>query len=391
LYRTRVQGASGLFTNCRELKKLTITGKYDDEIQAGNWHKDELNEYSKHCLYSVPTPGSFPQDRRFLGSINVAGIFEGTKIEEIRAIEIAIDYIPKEWKKLAITGFMRAAAGDAPIMENIAEGYLEVIKKMRGLTAYANDSAVMSYLISNGIIKADKVAKYLEIAQQNNNLEVTAMLLELKNSSKTTKCVEKLQLSDRKPKETKKEKSADFSEPNFIKKMFPMKDGGFECKNAVTRFKGDTETVFFPAEVDGVKVDGIGDCGGSTPKNYLKIKKVVLPEGYRYIGARAFKGCVSLETVIIPEGVRTISEEAFCGCIALKTVVLPMSLTSVGKWSFRDSGVKEIYVLNPQMRFEGTNWLRGCSQYTIFAPEGSSILEKKNTAVLERIPDLSGD
>lgn len=68
-----------------------------------------------------------------------------------------------------------------------------------------------------------------------------------------------------------------------------------------------------------------------------------------------------------------------------------MSLTSVGKWSFRDSGVKEIYVLNPQMRFEGTNWLRGCSQYTIFAPEGSSILEKKNTAVLERIPDLSGD
>jgi hypothetical protein len=137
---------------------------------------------------------------------------------------------------------------------------------MRGLTAYANDSAVMSYLISNGIIKADKVAKYLEIAQQNNNLEVTAMLLELKNSSKTTKCVEKLQLSDRKPKETKKEKSADFSEPNFIKKMFPMKDGGFECKNAVTRFKGDTETVFFPAEVDGVKVDWNWRLWGEYPK-----------------------------------------------------------------------------------------------------------------------------
>lgn len=387
VYRSKTMGPSGLFTNCTDLKKLTIVGNYNEDIIPMSVYMEEYRASNRVCDYA--SMNDYYGSKKLLGDVNKKGIFVGTQMEEIRATEIGIEYIPTEWRKYAIIGFIRAYMGGVVINEDISAGYFSSIRRKRDYTEYVDDVCIMQFLVKEKVIKPDKADIYLELAQKSNNTEVIALLLNYINNNNSSIKMTKLNLNEKSPKAVNKKKAdADFTDPAYIKKSFPVKDGGFDCRNAVTRYKGDSEVVVFPAEVEGIKIDGIGDCGGATPKNYQSIRKVILPEGYKCIGDRAFKDCKQLETIVIPEGIRTIGDEAFSGCISLKRVVLPKSLKDVGKWSFRDSGVEEIYVQNPQMRFEGSNWLRGCSQYKVYAPEGSTILEKRYGALLSGIPNI---
>ena len=59
------------------------------------------------------------------------------------------------------------------------------------------------------------------------------------------------------------------------------------------------------------------------------IRKVLVPEGAKAIGAGAFDRCKALEEVSLPEGLTTIRFRAFSGCIALKKIKLPQSATNI--------------------------------------------------------------
>lgn len=63
---------------------------------------------------------------------------------------------------------------------------------------------------------------------------------------------------------------------------------------------------------------------------------VVIPEGVKAIGERAFYGCKSLESVIIPEGVTEIGGFAFRGCTELRKVTVPESVKMIGRYAFAD-------------------------------------------------------
>ena len=387
-FNTRRMGPSGMFEGCQSLKQLFIEGKYDDGIEKANIHREELKEYWECCArFSYEHIPS----QTFLGSINVKGALEGTSVEAIYAVGVPIEFIPKEWKKYAIAGLIRTYVSGRQLDPQVASGYFDAIKKQRDLKAYLNDALVTKYLVDEKLIKKNKIEECIAVAEKNNNIEIKAMLLEYKNETLgSTRMSGGLEIKpvkqQKKHEKTKEELEAVFLDPAYIKKMFPVKDGGFKCVNAIVRYKGKEETVLFPAKVDDTVIYGLGDCNGKTPKNYEAIKKVVLPDGYKYIGNRAFKDCVSLETVVIPEGVREIGDEAFSGCKSLKRIILPKSLTVLGKWAFKDSGLKEIYVQNIKSWYEGKNWLSGCTGYTIYAPEGSPLLEKKQGALLTEIP-----
>lgn len=96
------------------------------------------------------------------------------------------------------------------------------------------------------------------------------------------------------------------------------------------RYKGKSERVWFPSEINGDPVVTIGRIE-SDPKI---IKEVYIPEGIKEIGAGAFEECLNLESVVIPEGVTIIGYSAFRECESLSSIVVPDSVTEIAGDAF---------------------------------------------------------
>ena len=67
-----------------------------------------------------------------------------------------------------------------------------------------------------------------------------------------------------------------------------------------------------------------------------EIKKVVIENGVKNIGNKAFCDCVKLTSVEIPSSVTSIGDDAFSGCYNLTSVEIPNFVTSIGNWAFED-------------------------------------------------------
>ena len=74
------------------------------------------------------------------------------------------------------------------------------------------------------------------------------------------------------------------------------------------------------------------------------IKKVVIGEGVKSIGRKAFYGCVNLENIEISSTVINISHNAFCGCLNLKSVTIPPTVRYMGIDPFLMSGIEKVYI-----------------------------------------------
>ena len=72
--------------------------------------------------------------------------------------------------------------------------------------------------------------------------------------------------------------------------------------------------------------------------------EVVIPNGVKVIGSRAFSATLGLEKVIIPEGVEVISARAFDSCAFLKEVVFPQTLKRIEKEAFCDTSLSNIFI-----------------------------------------------
>ena len=76
-----------------------------------------------------------------------------------------------------------------------------------------------------------------------------------------------------------------------------------------------------------------------------KLKTVVIPEGVKRIGERAFYMCGTLTSVTIPNSVTSIGDEAFFRCSGLTSVTIPDGVTSIGDWVFSGcSGLTSITI-----------------------------------------------
>ena len=84
--------------------------------------------------------------------------------------------------------------------------------------------------------------------------------------------------------------------------------------------------------------------GAAFMPGFLKLKKVVLPEGLRLISGNAFRGCTALTTVVIPESVVNIGAWAFYQCSNIQIDKLPDSLEKIGDNAFNETPVSFSYL-----------------------------------------------
>ena len=97
----------------------------------------------------------------------------------------------------------------------------------------------------------------------------------------------------------------------------------------------DTSLVI-PLRHNGKLVTGIKDeafsyyYDSSEVMNYYHYKTITLPNSIKYIGNRAFFGCVDVTKINIPDGVTNIGNFAFSRMMALEELLIPSSVSSLG-------------------------------------------------------------
>lgn len=88
----------------------------------------------------------------------------------------------------------------------------------------------------------------------------------------------------------------------------PASDFEFDAKTGeLTKYKGKSEKVIIPSEINGVAV--------------------------KKIGHYSFCSCETITSVIIPDGVTYIDEGAFYMCPNLTSVIVPKSVETIGMWA----------------------------------------------------------
>ena len=104
---------------------------------------------------------------------------------------------------------------------------------------------------------------------------------------------------------------------------------------------GNTLTV--PAELNGTKVGGIGDRL-QFHNGRGRLEELVVSEGIRTIGARAFAYQYGLKKVQLPESLNAVGNGAFCECPALTEINLPAGLTleGIGNSAFKGIGTEDL-------------------------------------------------
>ena len=122
----------------------------------------------------------------------------------------------------------------------------------------------------------------------------------------------------------------DFGWLNFSTKASALDSSG-SC--------GENVTYTFDSETGLLTISGTGDMcdfgwSESPFYNNISIKSVVIDNGVRNIGNRAFNGCTGLTNVTISDSVTDIGYLAFYGCTGLTSITIPDSVTDIGNYAF---------------------------------------------------------
>lgn len=129
-------------------------------------------------------------------------------------------------------------------------------------------------------------------------------------------------------------------------------------------------------ESQGDYVIRMGEVVGYTGTD----RDLVIPDGVKGIGERAFRANMNIRSVVLPDSVTYIGDLAFAFCQGMTSITIPASVTSIGKDAFYSCSVRTIRFLGskPDMPtgdddpFEG---MRAAAIYPADDPTWGSVEE----------------
>ena len=107
------------------------------------------------------------------------------------------------------------------------------------------------------------------------------------------------------------------------------------------------DTVFLPSTLTAIHQEAFKGCS--------KIKHIAIPEKVTAINSSTFNGCTALTRVEMPDGISTIGDNAFTGCPNLDSIVLPKELTMIGGSAFSGIKLQDSLVIPDKVVSIGTN------------------------------------
>ena len=103
--------------------------------------------------------------------------------------------------------------------------------------------------------------------------------------------------------------------------------------------------VVFPSTVGKTVVTGIADKFEFKGKARKTVEEIIIPDGYIFIGEKAFNDCPKLKKITLPSTLTRIGENAFSYCPKLENIVIPGSLKKIESWAFTNcKGLKELTI-----------------------------------------------
>ena len=129
----------------------------------------------------------------------------------------------------------------------------------------------------------------------------------------------------------------------------------------------DVEDMVVPAEIDGVRIVGIGE---DAYRGHKGIKRLIISEGIEYIKDAAFFMCSSLEKVMFPTSLTELGrkgrtekvfvEGTFGKCESLSEITIPGTVAKIGQGLFlRCKNLRSVY-LSEGITEIGEDVFRGC-------------------------------
>lgn len=150
--------------------------------------------------------------------------------------------------------------------------------------------------------------------------------------------------------------------------------GNFEIEEhdvtaSLKGYFGDEEEVRIP--------EGVTDIANAIFA-YKDLKKMVIPEGFMFLGAEVFSGCTLLESVTLPRTLKRIGNNCFCRCRSLKEIVIPDGVEVIGAGAFLECEALQKVNLPAALRRLDANVFARCHElHSIAIPAGLETIDEK--------------
>ena len=112
----------------------------------------------------------------------------------------------------------------------------------------------------------------------------------------------------------------------------------------ILRYTGKEETVVLPARVRiGAREYAVSGVAPDAFRDNTTVKLLIVSEGIRLLGVRAFFGMKALKTAVLPSTVTVIPSQCFDGGGSLEVLYLPREVTEIASYAFANLQLSELH------------------------------------------------